>query len=81
MAAREKRTGMKTATVTDVLGVTLGFFLAAILSTVIGWIIGFCVGLIFPDVMWALRQILGVTLSNAQLGALLGFVGGFFRSK
>jgi hypothetical protein len=44
---------------------------------VVGWI----VNLLFPFVTVTLNALLGTTLSAFEMGAVLGFVGGFFRSS
>ena len=55
-------------------------FLLIILSTLMGGICGWTVGLIFTDTIAALKQFMGVDVTNFELGAMLGFVGGFLKS-
>jgi len=63
------------------IGVAALFFIAIILSAVFGGIAGWAVGGVFPYVTDTIRELSGVTLTNFQLGATLGFVGSFFRSS
>ena len=56
-------------------------FLIVILGTLIGGVIGWTVGLVFDDTLAALKTALGLSVTNFQLGAMLGFVGGFFKSS
>lgn len=55
-------------------------FLAIILGTMMGGVAGWVVGLVFNDTMLALKDFLGTDATNFQVGAALGFVGGFFRA-
>ena len=58
-----------------------GIFLMIILGTLMGGIAGWTVGVVFTDTMASLKEILGVTVSDFQFGAMFGFVGGFFRGS
>ena len=51
-----------------------------ILGTFLGGCVGWVVGGVFPYVTDTLRELLGVTLTNFQIGATLGFFGSAFRS-
>jgi hypothetical protein len=62
-------------------GVAALFFLAIILGTLFGGIAGWVVGGVFPYVTDTLRELSGTTLTNFQLGATLGFFGGFFKAS
>jgi hypothetical protein len=56
-------------------------FVGCLLSTVIGALAGFIVGLAFDGSLQLLAQAIGIPEAQPyQLGAILGFVGGFFRS-
>ena len=50
------------------------------MGTVIGALAGFIVGLLFDDSLALLAQVLGIQAAPYQLGAIFGFVGGFFRT-
>jgi hypothetical protein len=56
-------------------------FVAVIASTVIGGIVGWVVGLVFPFVPQTINQLVGTELTAFELGAVLGFVGAFFRNS
>lgn len=55
-------------------------FLAFILSTVLGGIAGWVVGGVFPYVTDTIRELAGVSLTDFQLGATLGFLSGFLKT-
>lgn len=58
----------------------LGVIIAALLSTIGGLIVGAIVGLFFEQTILGIAAQLGVKdVSMWQLGAFLGFVGGFLR--
>lgn len=59
----------------------VALFVTAVLGTLVGGIVGHCVGLLFPFVISTLNQVAGLTLTAFELGAVLGFVAGFFTSK
>ena len=63
------------------IGVAGLFFVAAILGTLCGGIAGWAVGMAFPEVIALVKGYMGVTVTDFQLGAALGFVGSFFRSS
>lgn len=64
-----------------VLGVILAFGLALV-ATVVGAFTGWIVGLMFPGTLSLLSEaMLDKTIPAWQLGAMLGFVGSFFRSS
>lgn len=56
-------------------------FVAAVLGTLVGGLIGYCVGLLFPFVISTLNQVAGLSLTAFELGAVLGFIAGFFTGK
>ncbi len=65
-------------------GIVLGFgglFLIILMGTLCGGVAGWTVGLVFVDTMVEIKQWLGVSVTNFELGAMLGFVGGFFRGR
>ena len=56
-------------------------FLAALIGTVVGAFAGWVVGLFFTNTITTVLAALGVTgVKVWQLGAFLGFVGGFFKA-
>ena len=59
---------------------TILFFVAALMGTLFGGIGAWIVGIFFPIVLSTTNELLGTSLTDFQTGALLGFVGGFFRS-
>lgn len=57
-------------------------FLGCILGTLFGAFAGWVVGLIFGKTILSFFAALGITgFKMWQIGAVLGFVGGFFRSS
>jgi hypothetical protein len=56
-------------------------FVAVLLGTLIGGIVGAIVGLVFPFVIETLNTLTGLTLSGFEMGAVLGFVGSFFKTS
>lgn len=61
-----------------VLGATV--FCLIILSTAFGALSGWCVGQVWPNTfkLWTAR--LGLDVEPWQVGAMLGFVGSFFKT-
>ncbi len=55
-------------------------FLIIILSTLMGGIAGWAVGMVFTETISELKQFMGVSVTDFELGAALGFVGSFFRT-
>jgi hypothetical protein len=51
------------------------------LGTLIVGIVGWIVGLVFPFVIVALNTMTGLTLTAFEMGAVLGFVGSFFKAS
>lgn len=70
---------MQTAIVGVILVAAL-FFLGALLSTLFGGFVGWAVDLVFPFVITTVNQLAGTDLTGFETGAVLGFVGSFFRS-
>lgn len=67
-------------TVVGLLVVSLLVFLGAILGTLLGALGGWIVGWFFEETILGFLAALGVTgFKMWQIGAFLGFVGGFFR--
>lgn len=65
----------------SVIGIAIvGTFFIIILSTLLGGLVGFVIGLVFPFVIDTLNQIAGTSLSGFGVGAVLGFIGGFFKN-
>ena len=56
-------------------------FVAVLLSTLIGGIVGAIVGMVFPFVIETLNTLAGLTLTGFEMGAVLGFVGSFFKTS
>lgn len=67
--------------VVGAIGVAALFFFALLLGTIFGGIGGWVVGGVFPYVTDTVREVSGLTLTNFELGATLGFVGGFMKSS
>jgi hypothetical protein len=56
-------------------------FIGVLLGTMFGALAGWVVGLVFDQTLARVAMMLGVPGTPAwQLGAMLGFLGGFFRS-
>jgi hypothetical protein len=56
-------------------------FVVSLLGAAVGAVVGWIVGLLFDESIALLAQALGVpTAQPYQIGAMLGFVSGFFRS-
>jgi hypothetical protein len=66
------------AAVVGIIGIV---FFVIILGTLMGGVVGWIVNLLFPFVTVTLNALLGTTLTAFEMGAVLGFVGGFFRSS
>ena len=56
-------------------------FVAVLLGTLIGGIVGWVVGMTFPFVIVTLNTLTGLTLTAFEMGAVLGFVGSFFKTS
>lgn len=56
-------------------------FLGIIASTLVGGLVGWTVGLVFPFVFDSLNKLTSLSLTPFEMGAMLGFVGSFFRSS
>lgn len=54
---------------------------APLLGALLGALCGWVVGLVFDESMMHLQKLLGTAAAPYQIGAMLGFVGGFFRSS
>lgn len=63
------------------LGVAALLFVAILLSTIFGGVGGWVVGGVFPYVTDTVREISGLTLTDFELGAVMGFVGSFLKSS
>ena len=68
-------------TVVGAVGIGLLLFFAILLSTIFGGIGGWIVGGVFPYVTDTLRSLLDLSLTNFELGAVLGFVGSFIKGS
>jgi hypothetical protein len=68
------------AVVLSALGIAALLFAATILGTLLGGVAGLIVGAVFPYVIASLNTVLGLSLTGFEMGAVLGFVGGFLRS-
>lgn len=64
------------------LALVIGLLLLLpLLGTLAGLIVGWIVGLFFPQTMLGIFAALGIKgFSMWQIGAFLGFVGGFFKT-
>ena len=62
-------------------GIVAMVFFVIILSTLFGGIAGWTVDLVFPFVATTLNTLIGTKLSAFEMGAVLGFVGGFFKTS
>lgn len=62
------------------LVVGFALFVGSILGACLGAISGYIVGWLFDDSMAHLIKFLGTDAAPYQIGAMLGFVGGFFRA-
>ena len=56
-------------------------FFVIILSTLFGGIAAWTVDLVFPFVATTLNSLLGTELTAFEMGAVMGFVGSFFRTS
>ena len=63
------------------LGGAALLFVAILLSTIFGGIGGWVVGGVFPFVTDTIREVTGLTLTNFEIGAVLGFVGSFLKTS
>ena len=63
------------------LGVGALMFTMCLWGTVLGAVVGWTVGLVFDGTMRLLSQALGIDAAPYQLGAMFGFIGGFFRAS
>ena len=62
--------------------VVAGLFIVVSFGTLIGALSGWVVGLFFGDTILGILACLGITgFKMWQIGAFLGFVGGFFKSS
>jgi hypothetical protein len=57
------------------------FFLLILLSTLFGGVVGWTVDLVFPFVITTLNTVTGLSLTAFEMGAVLGFVGSFFKAS
>jgi hypothetical protein len=62
-------------------GIVAMVFFVIILSTLFGGIAGWTVDLVFPFVATTLNSLLGTELTAFEMGAVMGFVGGFFKTS
>ena len=73
----EKLVGLLAATVLIPLVAAVGALILMVLGAAAGWL----GGLVFPDVFINLSEMLfGKQVPAWQIGAMFGFIGGFFRS-
>lgn len=56
-------------------------FVAILLGTLVGGVVGWTVDLMFPFVVTTLNTLTGLELTAFETGAVLGFVGSFFKSS
>ena len=62
------------------LGTAASIAFIVCIGTFLGGCTGWIIGIFFEDTFVALKMLLGVTCTDFELGAMLGFVGGFFRT-
>lgn len=62
------------------IGIASLLFVVILTGTLFGGIAGWVIGLVFPYVIASLNTVLGLTLTGFEMGALLGFVGGFLST-
>lgn len=63
------------------VGFSVTFIVLSMLaSTFFGGVAGWLVEMVFPYVITTLNTLAGTQLTGFQVGAVLGFVGGAFRS-
>ncbi len=63
--------------------VAVSFFLLCLMSSIFGAAIGWVVGLFFSDTILGFMGRVGIDVTELQMwevGASLGFIGGFFKS-
>ena len=59
-----------------------GIFFFVIFGTLLGGIAGWIVGLVFSDTILGILAQIGIkNVTMFQFGALMGFVGGFLKTK
>lgn len=65
------------------LGLLAALFLIPLLGIAAGAFTGWVVGFVFPGTVGILASIMtgGATMPAWQVGAILGFVGGFFKTR
>lgn len=64
-----------------VLGLLFVIVLAPLIAFVVGWYAGWIVSLVFPETTAAFLAAIGFsTLSMSQFGAMIAFIGSFFRN-
>jgi hypothetical protein len=56
-------------------------FCGVLLGTLFGAFAGWLAGLVFDDTMRLMAEMAGIDARPWQLGAIFGFIGGFFRSQ
>lgn len=60
----------------------MGIFFFVILGTLLGGVAGWVVGLFFSETILGIASQLGIkNVTMFQLGAFLGFTGGFLKTK
>lgn len=64
----------------SIVAILASLFIAVIAGTLVGGVVGWIVNLVFPVVLTTLNQLSGLTLDAFDMGAVLGFVGGFIKS-
>lgn len=66
-----------------ILGATIliavAIFVGCLAGAAVGALAGWIVGLVFDESMIHFAKMLGTTAEPYQIGAILGFIGGFFR--
>ena len=63
------------------LAIAAYLFLAMLASTFFGGVAGWVVEMVFPFVSATLNKLAGTELTGFEVGAVLGFFGGAFKSS
>lgn len=71
------------AVLAGLIGVLAVFLLAPLVGVTIGAFAGWVVGHVFPGTIGIIGSLItgGATIPAWQVGAILGFVGGFFKTR
>ncbi len=62
------------------ISVGVFLFIGIVAGTFFGGVGAYVIGMFFPYVLDTIREVSGLTLTDFQLGALMGFVLGYIKS-